>query len=179
MIMNIKNITNQRFGRLIALKPTKKRSYGNVIWKCQCDCGKICTIAAGSLLYRGTKSCGCISKERAIRIGKRNKFNINNPNYKHGYSHTKEFHTWWDMNHRCHNYKATNYKDYGGRGIQVYKPWIHSFETFLQYLKDNDMYPKPKNMSIDRIDNDGNYEPGNIKWSTQKEQTNNRRKKNI
>jgi hypothetical protein len=100
--------------------------------------------------------------------------------FRHGhalnYGKTKEYQTWIDMKTRCTNPKYKYYKDYGGRGIKVCDEWLYSFENFLAYLKDNNMYPKPAGLSIDRIDNDGNYEPGNIRWATMSEQNNNQRR---
>jgi hypothetical protein len=81
------------------------------------------------------------------------------------------------MKGRCLNTKCKDYKNYGGRGIKVCEDWLYSFKNFLQYLKYNQMYPKPVGSSIDRINNNGNYEPGNIKWAFSLEQNKNRRKK--
>ena len=79
------------------------------------------------------------------------------------------------MIERCLNPKSDNYKYYGGRGIKICASWRNSFEIFLNYLKTNKMFPKPRGLSVDRINNNGNYCPGNIKWSTPSEQLKNRR----
>ena len=164
------NLLGKRFRKLIVVAKSNKRSTsGGILWKCRCDCGKICFASTGSLRYGDSRSCGCLIKQNYFHVLRTT----------HGQSKSPEAIVWLGMKQRCNNKNCPAYKDYGGRGISVYKPWIHSFETFLQYLKDNNMYPKPKNMSMDRIKNDGNYEPGNIKWSTSKEQNNNRRRRKL
>jgi hypothetical protein len=89
---------------------------------------------------------------------------------------TNEYKTWAHMVQRCTNPKHKSFKDYGGRGIKVCKEWLHSFGNFLAYLKANNMYPKPAGTSIDRPNNDGHYEPGNIRWATKSQQNYNQRR---
>jgi hypothetical protein len=176
---NILNLVGQKFGRLVVIKPTDKRSHKGVVWYCLCNCGNNVFVISSRLRDRSKRSCGCLAEETRKKNGKKAGLTLGRCNATHKHSTggkvTKEYRTWQGMKNRCFNLKDVNFKYWGGRGITVYEPWIHSFETFLQYLKDNNMYPKPKNMSIDRIDNDGNYEPGNIRWATQKEQIANQR----
>jgi hypothetical protein len=137
---------------------------GRQLWMCECRCGKNIPIHAGRLKSGNTKSCGCLKVEQfKIRVT------------KHGHSVnrklSREFTTWRGMKARCEGEGRPDWKHYGGRGIKVCERW-QVFENFLA-----DMGEKPPKMSIDRIDNEKDYEPGNCKWSTQKEQVHNRRKK--
>jgi hypothetical protein len=188
------DLIGRKFGRLTVVKKVenpKKYTCLDAFWLCKCRCGNLRIINGSSLRKGASKSCGCRRKEMAAQwgkergktLGKKYGFIYGKLKKIHGHSHSlkrkgasKEYQTWQSMKDRCLNFHCSGYKNYGGRGINVYKPWIHSFETFLQYLKDNNMYPKPKNMSIDRFpNNDGNYEPGNIRWATPSQQEHNKR----
>jgi hypothetical protein len=153
---NAIDITNQRFGLLVAIRPTAKRdSTGSVIWLCHCDCGNTCSHPLRQILQGGYRSCGCRmrTKHGRTRGGKRDPLFI----------------TWQAMIQRCYDRNTRSYKRYGGRGITVCERWRHSFANFLA-----DVGERPAGATIDRINNDGSYEPGNVKWSTPKEQANNR-----
>jgi hypothetical protein len=156
-----KDIRNKKFNRLTVLYDTGRRTgNGNSIWKCKCECGNYKDIRRDVLLNGNTKSCGCLSVESAKRThtihGKSRNGNLT---YK----------SWYSMKRRCLDEKYDNYKYYGGRGIQICERWM-KFENFLA-----DMGERPEGMTIDRINNDGNYEPSNCKWSTKEEQNRNRR----
>ena len=157
-----------------------KYKYELSLWKCQCSCGKEKIILGDNLKRGHTLSCGCYNKEILAKIiSKTGGLHVTHKHSSNG-RFTKEYITWCGMKRRCYTPKHTSYKDYGGRGITVCNEWKDSFETFLQYLKDNSMYEDAmtKGLSIDRYpNNNGNYEPGNIKISNIKEQNNNRRKK--
>lgn len=132
-------------------------------WYCECECGGS-TIATTSDLRSGhTRSCGCYKRQRtgdATRI--------------HGMRHTKIYHTWLDIKNRCHNYRNKSYKNYGARGIAVCDEWRNSFISFYQYVSTLPNFGVD-GYSIDRIDNDGNYEPGNVRWASARTQSMNKR----
>lgn len=146
------DLTGKKINKLKIIKrdDTKRRRY----WICECDCGEIKSIRQDLITSGHTKSCGCLIKEE-MRSRK-----------THDMSKTIEYDTWKHMIQRCTNKTAINYDNYGGRGIFVCEEWKNSFETFY-----NDMGDKPIGSSIDRIDNDGNYEPSNCRWVT-KQQSN-------
>ena len=147
---------------LIPIKDTGKRLYGYMpVWLYECECGNIKEIRKDSVHQERTKSCGCLYKTR------RGKYHHS---YRHGMNRTPTYKSWTCMKQRCYNSHNKDFKNYGGRGIQVCERWM-IFENFLV-----DMGERPEDKTIDRIDNDGNYEPSNCKWSTHLEQIHNRRK---
>jgi len=149
------NITNQRFGRLVVARQTGQRDRGGRhLWLCRCDCGGTKLAASGDLRAGHTKSCGCAPCGRRPT---------------HGMTNTPEYEVWRGMLQRCNRPNSINYHLYGGRGIAVCERW-HKFENFYA-----DVGPRPPGLTLDRINNNGNYEPGNTKWSTRKEQAANRR----
>lgn len=170
--VNRAGIVGRRFGRLVAMKSDRTKS-GQVGWVCQCDCGKTTTVITASLIGGNTKSCGCLSVDRSKESPTRFRpGHVSTHSQKtHGMSDTLEYRIWILMRERCYNSKHNSYDRYGGRGIIVCDRWLDSFVNFI-----DDMGRRPsKDHSVDRINNDGNYEPGNCRWATHKEQSNNRK----
>jgi len=162
------DLTGQRFGRLLVVDNAPKiiRKSGTVIrWNCKCECGRT-TIATTQDLKRGhTQSCGCYQRQKTAEA-----------TTKHGFRKERIYHTWLDMKDRCRNPHNKRYYCYGERGISICQEWLDCFETFFEYVSKLPHYGEP-GRSIDRINNDGNYEPGNIRWATAYEQVHNRREK--
>jgi hypothetical protein len=163
-MLNYNDLTGQRFGRLLVVGYAGPTNAGNATWFCDCDCdGK--TIVQGSHLRAGsTFSCGCAKRELR-RNGGGNCRHRASP--KH--SRAPEYECWVSMRQRCRDPGCRSYKNYGGRGISVCARW-DLFENFLA-----DMGPRPPGYSIERVDNNGNYEPSNCKWIPKGDQSRNRR----
>jgi hypothetical protein len=155
--MERKELAGQQFGRLTAIKFVSGAKYSS--WLCRCSCGVEVEVITAHLTNGCTKSCGCLNRD----VARKN-------STKHGLSYTSEYDCWVNMKDRCLNSKHKAYKYYGGRGIKVCDRWLNSFENFIL-----DMGKKPApELSLERIENDGNYEPGNCRWATSKEQRLNR-----
>lgn len=158
-----KNIANQRFGRLIALGPVG-RIDRDILWLCQCDCGNTLSVRCTSLRKGNTSSCGCRKLEMHTARLK-----------THGLRKNKLYNTWSGMIQRCENPKHPRFKDWGGRGISVATEWRHNFQSFFDHVSILD-HCGEKGYSLDRVNNNGNYEPGNVRWATHQEQANNSRR---
>lgn len=161
-----KDIAGQRFGRLVAVRYVGLKKVGTQgqrksIWLCRCDCGSETEAHAQNLRKGTTQSCGCLLREVRSSSHK-----------KHGMRGAPEYDSWCRMIQRCTNKNGNRWENYGGRGITVCPEWRNDFAAFFAHVGSK---PSPKH-SLDRINNDGNYEPGNVRWATFSEQMFNRRK---
>jgi hypothetical protein len=152
------DLTGQRFGRLVVIGQSGRRGSA-ITWECRCDCGGVNRNPTTRSLQVGrTTSCGCVARARIGALRR-----------KHGMTATPEFASWSRLLRRCYSETNNRYARYGGRGIRVCDEWRGSFEAFL-----GDMGPRPSSAhSVERINNDGNYEPGNCRWATRLEQMQN------
>ena len=155
------DLTGQRFGRLTVVRLHAMKGY-EAIWECRCECGTLCYPTRHNLRAGNHASCGCLRRELGAQ-----------KTLTHGASrrgrHSPEYRTWSSAKARCFNQRNKRFTEYGGRGITMCDRWVDDFQAFL-----DDMGPRPHGHSLDRINVDGNYEPGNCRWATSLDQARNK-----
>lgn len=157
------DLTGQKFGKLTVIKLHHIKKYKdatNYYWLCECECGNTTVVTRTNLKCGGVKSCGCLFK------------NFNATKGTHRLHNTRLYTTWCNMRHRCYHTSNKMYKYYGGRGITVCPEWLDNFLNFYNWANANGY---EDNLTIDRINNNGNYEPSNCRWVTMAEQNKNKR----
>lgn len=155
-----KDLIGEKYGRLTVLNREPNGKAHNTRWKCECQCGNIVIVYASSLRSGATQSCGCLWKERAT---------------KHNMYGTRIYCIWDGMKSRCYNKNHRAFKNYGGRGIKICDEWLDKENGIVNFYNWAVQNGYKDNLSIDRIDVNGNYEPNNCRWVDNKTQSNNKR----
>lgn len=154
-------IVGKKYGYLTVIKRIGSR-WGHSLWECKCDCGTVCQRTANQLTMSKAVSCGCMTKEAQ-----------RNSRFSHGGTGTRLYRIWKGIRQRCSNSNISYYKYYGGKGVTVCDEWLHDFTAFQQWALSHGY---ADNLTIDRIDGDGNYEPNNCRWVTMTVQNRNKKK---
>lgn len=158
--LKFEDFTGRKFGRWIALECVQRSGHGrSTLWRCVCECGTVSDVQAGALKNGFSRSCGCLAVELSKSRG------------VHLMTGSPEYHSWQAIKRRCLDPKDKDFKNYGGRGIKMFEPWISDFQAFYRYVGDRPC----AGYTIERSENDGDYVPGNISWQPRSVQANNNR----
>lgn len=165
-----RDLSGEKFGMLTVLGRVPNPKNSKALYRCKCDCGNEINVCYSSLVYGDKKTCGCVDLH--VKHGACSKKNL-----KPGMHHSRLYGVWRDMRGRCNNPNSDAYASYGGRGIRICDEWNEGFEAFQKWAESTGYDPEaPRGKcTLDRIDNDGNYEPSNCRWVDMKIQSNNRR----
>lgn len=158
---NFKDLTGMKFGRLTVIERAENRN-NRVHWNCICECGNTCSVMSKHLISGHTRSCGCLN-------------NFFNRAGTHKMTNTAIYQTWSDIKKRCFNPNCECFKNYGGRGITICDEWKNNFVAFYDYVSKLEHFGE-EGYTLDRIDNNGNYEPNNLRWANWKTQCGNTRR---
>ena len=161
----LEDLIGQKFGRLTVIERSENKG-GRTAWKCRCDCGNESVVVATNLKRGKVNSCGCLNKEKLHERS------------KHGMKGTPIYGVWRNIKNRCLNSNVKKYEDYGGRGIKICDEWIDNFQAFYDYVSKLEHYGE-EGYTLDRINNNGNYEPNNLRWADKKTQARNKRNNRI
>ena len=161
--MSFQDLTGMTFGRLTVIERAENYKRKQAQWRCRCECGNEIITTTAHLKSGHTSSCGCLNRERASQRLK-----------KHGLRQTKTYVAWAGAKDRCYNPNCEHYDCYGGRGIKMFEFWINNFQSFYDYVSLLENFDKA-GYSLDRIDVNGDYVPGNLRWVNQRTQCRNKR----